>query len=246
MSPSSPDPKRLRIPLSDEEIDELDQFLLSDAVSDDAMMLDMLDGYLTAIIVGPATIAPSQWLPGVWGDAEDAAPEFESMEQAQRVLELMLRHMNDILWSMQDDPDAFEPFLSTRQYEQREYLDGEMWAHGFVSGIDLCREDWQALFDDPDGNAALRPLILLGADKVSEEEEKLTRWPAQREELSKQIAASASAIYRFWLPRRRQAHERLIAETVRRTEPKVGRNDPCPCGSGKKFKKCCGATTTLH
>ncbi|MCA9518011.1 MAG: SEC-C domain-containing protein [Myxococcales bacterium] len=30
-------------------------------------------------------------------------------------------------------------------------------------------------------------------------------------------------------------------ETVRRDAPKVGRNDPCPCGSGKKFKKCCGA-----
>ena len=30
------------------------------------------------------------------------------------------------------------------------------------------------------------------------------------------------------------------ATPVRRSEPKVGRNDPCPCGSGKKFKKCCG------
>ena len=29
--------------------------------------------------------------------------------------------------------------------------------------------------------------------------------------------------------------------TLRRASPKVGRNDPCPCGSGKKFKKCCGA-----
>ena len=29
-------------------------------------------------------------------------------------------------------------------------------------------------------------------------------------------------------------------ETVRRDSPKVGRNDPCPCGSGRKFKKCCG------
>jgi preprotein translocase subunit SecA len=28
--------------------------------------------------------------------------------------------------------------------------------------------------------------------------------------------------------------------TVRRTAPKVGRNDPCPCGSGKKYKQCCG------
>ncbi len=29
--------------------------------------------------------------------------------------------------------------------------------------------------------------------------------------------------------------------TVRREAPKIGRNDPCPCGSGKKYKKCCGA-----
>ena len=28
--------------------------------------------------------------------------------------------------------------------------------------------------------------------------------------------------------------------TFRREAPKVGRNDPCPCGSGKKYKKCCG------
>ena len=32
-------------------------------------------------------------------------------------------------------------------------------------------------------------------------------------------------------------------QTVRRETPKVGRNDPCPCGSGKKYKKCCGAAT---
>ncbi len=31
------------------------------------------------------------------------------------------------------------------------------------------------------------------------------------------------------------------AQPIKRLEPKVGRNDPCPCNSGKKFKKCCGA-----
>ena len=35
--------------------------------------------------------------------------------------------------------------------------------------------------------------------------------------------------------------EKVAQEPVRRAAPKVGRNDPCPCGSGKKFKKCCGA-----
>ena len=31
-------------------------------------------------------------------------------------------------------------------------------------------------------------------------------------------------------------------KTVTRDQPKIGRNEPCPCGSGKKYKKCCGAT----
>lgn len=35
-------------------------------------------------------------------------------------------------------------------------------------------------------------------------------------------------------------HGSMIAPTVK-NERKVGRNDPCPCGSGKKYKKCCGA-----
>ncbi|CDM64672.1 preprotein translocase subunit SecA [Pyrinomonas methylaliphatogenes] len=37
------------------------------------------------------------------------------------------------------------------------------------------------------------------------------------------------------------AGEEAAVKTVRRDHPKVGRNDPCPCGSGKKYKKCCGA-----
>ena len=36
-----------------------------------------------------------------------------------------------------------------------------------------------------------------------------------------------------------EGYEPLVAQVIR-TEPKIGRNDPCPCGSGKKYKKCCG------
>ena len=42
--------------------------------------------------------------------------------------------------------------------------------------------------------------------------------------------------------RRRGRSRGAKQETVVRTQPKVGRNDPCPCGSGKKYKKCHGAT----
>jgi len=58
-------------PLSDAELDELETFLVSDATSDETMVLEVLDGYLTAIVVGPVTVMPSQWLARVWGPKEE-------------------------------------------------------------------------------------------------------------------------------------------------------------------------------
>ena len=39
---------------------------------------------------------------------------------------------------------------------------------------------------------------------------------------------------------RRQEESGVTQMPVHRAAPKIGRNDPCPCGSGKKYKKCCG------
>ena len=44
-------------------------------------------------------------------------------------------------------------------------------------------------------------------------------------------------------PRKREEHITAQAQqnnTIVRTTQKIGRNDPCPCGSGKKYKNCCG------
>ena len=67
MPATSSNPLQVMATLSDEELEELDQFLLSDVTSEETMLMDGLDGYLTAIVVGPRTVMPSQWLPDVWG-----------------------------------------------------------------------------------------------------------------------------------------------------------------------------------
>src|SRR5258708_29900448 len=114
---------------------------------------------------------------------------------------MTLRHMNGIIWSLQNNPDAYEPVFDIVSYpnDPREYIEGEMWAPGFMQGIALCRQDWHPVFDDAQGQEWLRPLRLLGADDVTPEEDALTRWPAQREELAKQIPANITAIYSYWL-----------------------------------------------
>lgn len=243
-----PHPSRITDTLEAGEMDELDNFLLSDATSDNTMMLDCLDGYLTAIICGPASIKTSEWLPGVWGPSSQDEPAFDTYEQAERILELILQQRNGIIDSLQHDPDQFEPVFDSVVYEgdTQEYLDGEMWAHGFMRGIALRKDDWKPFLDDPACIALLHPIHLLGAEEISEDEEKLVESPEQREELTMQIAASVAAIYRYWLPHRKEPVEHTLTSTFQREQPKTGRNDPCPCGSGKKFKKCCGAAATLH
>jgi uncharacterized protein YecA (UPF0149 family) len=69
----------------------------------------------------------------------------------------------------------------------------------------------------------------------------------KREELIVGMAAGVMGTYRHFEAQRLLGTEPLRnAATFRRTTPKIGRNDPCPCGSGNKFKQCCGKTTILH
>ena len=74
-------------PLSEAEFNELDQFLLYDVDTEDVMTLDMVDGFLHAIAVGPTTIQPKRWLPKIWGTKE-MMPPMDSIEQLNHMLGL--------------------------------------------------------------------------------------------------------------------------------------------------------------
>jgi len=237
------EPMEVEPALSDKEMDELDSFLMSDFTTNEVMLLDCLDGYLTAVASGPIRLEQSDWLPRVWGPTDDDAPKFETEAQEKRVIGLMSRHMNAIVWNLQQEDEPFEPVFDLNVYldDEREYVDGEMWAHGYMTAISLDRDRWNALFESKHGAEMLRPIYLLGSEDVSEEEEKLVQTPDQREEFSKTIPASVGWIFKFWAPQRRAEDIRFNGESSIIETPKISRNAPCVCGSGRKFKKCCGA-----
>ncbi len=197
---TSPADTNLLLPLSEEEIEELDGFLMSGAMSFETMSIDELDGYLTAIVIGPTRLNFDQWFPGIWGG--DDAPDFDSPEEAKHIIELIVRLMNGIVTEFNDDPDDIAPLFVTSTYpdDTREYTDAIMWTHGFLKGIELSKNDWQPFFDDPNGKTVLRPIYLLGSDDVTLEEEALTGTPEQSEALAQQVIESLAWIYRFWLP----------------------------------------------
>ena len=66
--------------------------------------------------------------------------------------------------------------------------------------------------------------------------------PEKREEVIVHMAAGLLGAYRYFRAHR-QVSPVAHASEPRRNAPKVGRNEPCPCGSGKKYKRCCGRAT---
>jgi len=234
----------LELPLNDEELDELDAFLGSDGVSEEAMDISTLDGFLAAIALNPEFILPSQWLPWVW-DMEEGAetPMFETAEQANRISGLLLRHYNSVQESISEG--HFAPLMYTLQQEDgSEFYDAEGWSMGFMLGVELFKDIWLPVIEEP--SEWLAPVILLGTeagwDELEAGEDQMDKIRAAYEAIPDMVAA----LFQHFLPQREAAAQERVTATLRRAGDKIGRNDPCPCGSGKKFKKCCGAGPTLH
>ena len=224
-------------PLNDDEIDQLDQFLLNripedslDQTSDEGIFdISTLDGFFTAIVSGPVTIQPSKWLPSLWGDFE---PVWESKAAFSRIFSLLIRHMNLIAMNLMEFPDEFEPLFLERTVNDRVYTIVDEWCDGYRRGMALASDRW----DNGDESVATMLVPILAFTEAS-------NWQGhdypedELEELQQAIAPSVRAIHAYWLIRRES--DLPLDTPFRRGTPRVERNDPCPCGSGKKYKKCC-------
>lgn len=224
-------------PLSDKEFNELDTFLLSDRCGDDCMTMDALHGYLTALAIGPQEVPFAEWLPRVWGATPEDAPAFKNDKEAQRITTLIARFMNEVAMTFEVAPKEFEPLFCEHQWNGRTVLDGEAWAWGFWEGMQLRADAWQPIHESP-LEPLLRPIYLLGAEEIEEEELALVDDPGKCHKLTIEVEAAIPHIHKFWAPLRKSA-----VTTVRHEAAAPGRNDVCPCGSGKKYKKCCGASS---
>lgn len=237
-----PAPMRINA-LSPDELSELDRFLMSETTSNETLMLDALDGYLTAIVIGPTPLKPVAWLPRIWGTREEHAPRFTSTQQALRIKELIIRHLNGITLCFMRNPAEFEPLYNVTTYgdSDEEFVDADMWAFGFMKGMSLAMADWKPLLTNPAAEQLLRPLYLLGSPNLKPTDQALRETREQRQQLAQQLTANLAPIYAFWAPQRQQKVDEYATEA----KGKPGRNELCFCGSGKKFKKCCGSVT-LH
>lgn len=216
---------------------KLDAALL-DLTSDEAMTLSEFDGFCAGLLVCPDLIMPGEWLQRVWGEEEDSAPPFEDLGDARRLIAMLTDHYNDVartLHRRQGDYAAIYD-VDTRHDETL----WEIWVEGFAAAIELRRESWRAMVVDFDEDAAAAFSCLVVLIDIARRESDLP--PETIEEMTANahdlIPGLVETLYDAQL--RRNHGPLAVPVTAPVTRGKTGRNAPCPCGSGKKYKKCCG------
>ncbi len=226
-------------PLTDTELDRLGDFLQS-CKGGKAMNVEQLDGFFASLIAGPETVMPSEYYREVFGGEMSDACEFSSLEEANEILGLMMRHWNTIAATLFKD-EVYVPLLLE---DEHGVAHGNDWAHGFMRGMRMRHDGWAELVNDEEHGGWLIPIMMLYHEHDEDPEmrpEPIT--PEKREDIIAHMAAGLVGAYRHFRAHRDAYAGAAFAPESRRTTSKVGRNNPCPCGSGKKYKKCCGGAT---
>ena len=256
MTPHPSDPSAQMQRLSDDDLDELADLLGADWAPETTMDIEQLDGLLAGLICSPRVLMPSAYLPEIFGGEE---PAFPDMATAQRFFDLLMRRNNQVATALNapierlDDPRAYVPLLldwspdgeiarSLAEAGSSEPLPlaGELWARGFLHAVSLAREDWETL---PEGDEEGAELVEEALDTIAAlvpDDDEAGGGEAcadERDELIGEALVAAYDLREYW--RDVQFEQVRVKEPIRR-EPKIGRNDPCPCGSGRKFKQCHG------
>lgn len=206
-----------------------------------------LCGFLYGICCSPDMITPSEWLPFVLGE-DLSIPE--NIQEPQAVIDLLMALYNWINAQIYEGDPALPPDLVVSEniisnFGKTAALG--QWSRGFYTAHEWLSEIWGEMLPanmEDELGAALIPLSFFFdrhfADDIYDEAEEGVRGTFQ------QMANTMAEILPFAIKdyaalgrslgelyEQREEKELLVAEG------KVGRNEPCPCGSGKKYKQCC-------
>ena len=202
---------------------------LLDAKSEahNTMRCDEVQGFMMALLSGPDALNPTNWLPEILG--EESLFDAKERTEIERLVMAMAADMRmkldekilPDLWFYEDE--AGNPDFYT-------------WCNAYLYALDIVPTDWFEAVDQEEFEDLFYPIMALGGIYDEEENGEVILHLNEKEltQLESDLSHVLLDIYWYW--------QAIInkPQTVRREGEKVGRNDPCPCGSGKKYKACCG------
>ena len=216
---------------------------------------EWVDGFLTGVLAGPRAITLDQWLPAMLGDgfARVFADPLDA-RQAQRALSSRWSELAQQLdaETLVDDPDSVHlaPWIVAYEDHDREAFvaqglgnaeqagnelrPGVAWSRGFIAAVEHFASDWVAP-DLDDGDAGrFHDAMQCIRDLQAAGPRAGTSSSVDRDAQIDAACLAAQRLRLYWV-------DHAPKPSTRRVEAQPGRNDPCHCGSGLKFKKCHGA-----
>lgn len=238
--------------LSDAELDELDALLAATPAPLQPLDVSMLDGYLCGVLVQPVLIDTATWLAPIFDSTGAALPEALPPGWQERVGTLILRHHGALNRQLVED-GGFDPIVF--ELDPAAATDTTPDAAPFTDARASFAPLWPWVGGFEYAQACFPRLLDAADDRIGDLLDRLWRFlPAEDGEDARLIArleqthpvktldAALEDVVLAVVELFDLTHDaRYRVTTVRREAPKVGRNDPCPCRSGRKFKHCHGA-----
>ena len=242
----------MSLDLTDAEFDELDHLLEQTPGGLDPMDVAMLDGFLAGVLTQPRIIPIDEWLPFVFDSEDRLLPAEHDPAWMARLRGLIERRLaclrRDLVEQGAFDPivlqldadalkDETDPMLLALPDYSRALLP---FAGGFAQALAAFPNDLASFVEEETDEAIAR--ILRHLPPETDEERALNAEidalvPLKGiDEAVEDLVLAVGELDALTEP------YRYKVEARKHEAPKVGRNDPCPCGSGKKFKACHGAT----
>jgi uncharacterized protein len=232
--------------LTDADINEIDELLAAVPAPFETVDAVILDGYLAGVLVQPVQLQPEQWLPPIFGTEGMPEPGIPGWSQAQhdKLVSLITRRKDEILRGILED-GWFDPIIPMIEDDDGKVLEGKdameglgYWAAGFEWALaNFPQLEEAALAGVPD----LLDSIWRHLPEQDETQQAMTKALDEEHPLNSLDEAIEALVFDVVDLAQIGIAERHKVETVVRDQPKVGRNDPCPCGSGRKYKHCHGA-----
>jgi uncharacterized protein len=204
--------------------------------------LPWIDGLITASVIAPADLDPDDWLEHVWIEDELGKLTLAEVDGVASVV----TDQHDFVFSMLfESPELYQPFLGTGDRLEA----AAQWAAGFRFGIRLRPEPWAPLIDHDGARMLLATIFCLEREEDQPQEPGMESAfadisPERREEMRRSsvgvLPEVIGALHQVGLALDAdRLHDDFVEQPFVRVAPKIGRNEPCPCGSGRKHKKCC-------
>lgn len=219
------EPKRIKRPKTDDVFVLLTYYIERFGNEDSVLDVSELDGFFAALNCSPQNIAPAIWLPAIWGGVEPKWPNKTSYEEFTH---LSFTHYHHVMESL--EANEFHGIFLERDQDDEVITIVDEWCSGFLRGLDI----WPKISEqDSTKIEEILPLFHLFTTEEGWEKVDNLSSVALKEEQDK-ISPTIQSLFEYFKEQREKEKTPIRRETA-----KINRNAPCPCGSGKKYKKCC-------